>query len=190
MIKIFNPTDKVFINNGEKILQPIKAKVHKEDNGDYYLNLEVGIEYIDYIVKDNIIVAPTPTGEQAFRLDNPEKKKNKISAKAWHVFYDAENYLIEDSYVVEKNCNDALDHLNNATDTVSPFTTIADVPTVTSFRCVRKSLYEAIQTIIERWGGHLVRDNFNIEIRTQIGKDNQVTIRYKKNLKSTIKKKI
>lgn len=183
MIKIFNPTDKVFINNGEKILQPIKAKVHKEDNGDYYLNLEVGIEYIDYIVKDNIIVAPTPTGEQAFRLDNPEKKKNKISAKAWHVFYDAENYLIEDSYVVEKNCNDALDHLNNATDTVSPFTTIADVPTVTSFRCVRKSLYEAIQTIIERWGGHLVRDNFNIEIRTQIGKDNQVTIRYKKNLK-------
>jgi phage minor structural protein len=183
MIKIFNPIDKVFISNGEKILLPIRAKVHKEDNGDFYLDVEASIEYIDYIVQGNIIVAPTPTGEQAFRIDSIEKKRTKISAKAWHVFYDAENYLIADSYVVDKNCNDALDHLNNATDNESPFTTISDITTITSFRCVRKSLYEAIQTVIERWGGHLVRDNFNIGIRTQIGQDNGVTVRYKKNLK-------
>jgi len=48
---------------------------------------------------------------------------------------------------------------------------------------VRKSLYEAIQTVIERWGGHLVRDNFNIGVRAYIGQDNGVTVRYKKNLK-------
>jgi phage minor structural protein len=183
MIKIFNPTDKSFLNNGEKILQPIRAKVHKEDNGDYYIDVEAGIEYIDYIVQNNIIVAPTPTGEQAFRIDSVEKKKTKVSVKAWHVFYDAENYLIEDSYVVDKNCNDALDHLNNATDNKSPFGTISDITTIASFRCIRKSLYEAIQTVIERWSGHLVRDNFNIEIRSQTGQDNGVTIRYKKNLK-------
>jgi phage minor structural protein len=183
MIKIFNSTDKSFLNNGEKILLPIKAKVHKEDNGDYYLDVEASIEYIDYIVQNNIIVAPTPTGEQAFRIDNVEKKRTKISAKAWHVFYDTENYLIADSYVVDKNCNDALDHLNNATDNKSPFTTISDITVTASFRCVRKSLYEAIQTVIERWGGHLVRDNFNIGIRGTIGQDNGVTIRYKKNLK-------
>ena len=35
MIKIFNSTDKVFLNNGEKILQPIKSKIHCEDNGDF-----------------------------------------------------------------------------------------------------------------------------------------------------------
>ena len=183
MIKIFNPTDRVFLNNGEKILKPVKAKVHCADNDDYYLDIEMGIEYIDYIVQGNIIVAPTPSGEQAFRIDNVEKKRTKISARAWHVFYDTENYLIEDSYVVDKNCNDALDHLNNATETRSPFLTISDITTIASFRCVRKSLYEAIQTIIERWGGHLVRNNFNIGIRSQIGQDNGVTIRYKKNLK-------
>lgn len=183
MIKIFSSTDKIFTNNGDKIIKPFKAKIRKEDNGDYYLNLEASIEYIDYIVQGNIVVVPSPTGDQAFRIEDIETKTNKIAAKCWHVFYDTEKYLIEDSYVVDKNCNDALDHLNNAADTKSPFITLSDVQTVGSYRCIRKSLYEAIQTLIERWGGHLVRDNFKIEIRSKIGQDNGVLVRYKKNLK-------
>jgi len=103
--------------------------------------------------------------------------------RCWHVFFDSKNYLIADSYVVEKNCNDALDHLNNATEPQSEFTVISDVNTVSSFRCVRKSLYEAFQTVLERWGGHLSLDFFNAGIRNQIGQDNGVTVRYAKNLK-------
>ena len=183
MIRLFSSTDKTFTTNGDVVLHPLKAKVHKEDNGDYYLNLETGIEYVDYLVEGNIVVVDTPQGDQAFRITNPQKTRSKITVKAWHVFYDSENYLIEDSYVVDKNCNEALDHLNNATEPQSPFTTISDVATVDSYRCVRKSLYEAIQTVIERWGGHLVRDNFNIGIRTSIGQDNGVTVRYRKNLR-------
>lgn len=92
--------------------------------------------------------------------------------------------MIEDSYVVDKNCNDALDHLNLATSDSSPFTTISNVTNIASFRCVRKSLYEAIQVVLERWGGHLVRDNWTIGIYDSIGQDNGVTIRYAKNLKN------
>ena len=55
--------------------------------------------------------------------------------------------------------------------------------TINSFRCVRKSLFEAVQTVLERWGGHLVRDNFNLQIRDSIGSDNGVTVQYRKNLK-------
>ena len=36
MIKIFSPSDKIFSSNGDVVLRPLKAKVHKEDNGDYY----------------------------------------------------------------------------------------------------------------------------------------------------------
>lgn len=183
MIKLFSSIDTSFASNGDKIIIPTKAKIHKEDNNDFYLDLECGLEYINDLTENRIIVAPTPQGEQAFRIRNIEKTKNKIKAKCWHVFYDSEDYLIEDSYVVDKNCNDALDHLNMATDNASPFTTLSDVQTISSFRCVRKSLYEAIQTVLERWGGHLVRDNFNIEIRSKIGKDNEVVVRYAKNLK-------
>ena len=183
LVKIFSQTDKNFTSNGDIICSPLKAKVTKQDNGDYYLNIECGLEYIDYFVTGNIIVAPTPTGEQAFRISNPEKTKTKLSCKAYHVFYDSENYAIADSYVVEKNCNDALAHLNAATDQTSPFSTFSNVTTVDSFRCVRKSLYEAVQTVLERWGGHLVRNNFSIQILSSIGQDNGVTVRYKKNLK-------
>ena len=183
MIKVFGQTDKSFLSNGDVVLQPLRAKVRKEDNGSFYLDLETDLTYLDYLVEGNIVVANTPQGDQAFRITNPQKTRSKISIKANHVFYDSQNYLIADSYVVDKNCNDALDHLNSATDIESPFKTISDITTVNSFRCVRKSLYEAIQTVLERWGGHLVRDNFTIGIRAEIGQDNGVTVRYKKNLK-------
>lgn len=183
MIKIFNSTDKIFTSNGNIIVKPRKALIHKEDNDAYYLDLEAGIEYAEHLVEGNIIVANTPQGEQAFRVSNPSKTRTKVKVKAYHVFYDSKNYLIEDAYVVDKNCNDALDHLNSATEPKSPFKTISDITTVNSFRCVRNSLYEAISTVLERWGGHLVRNNFTIGIRSAIGQDNGVTVQYQKNLK-------
>lgn len=183
MIKLFQSTDKLFSTNGDKTIQATKAKIHKEDNGEYYLDLETGLEYVDDLVEGAILVAPTPQGEQAFRVTNPQKTRRKVTVKAYHVFYDSRNYLIEDSYVVDKNCNAALDHLNKATDNPSPFTTLSNVATVDSYRCVRTSLNEAIGVVLERWGGHLVRDNFNIKILADIGHDNGVTVRYRKNLK-------
>lgn len=183
MIRVFSPSDTDFTSNGDVVIQATLAVVHKVDNGDYFLELQCGLEYVDFVKSENIIVAPTPQGAQAFRIENVELTRTKISVKAWHRFYDSKNYLIADSYVVDKNCNDALDHLNSATDNESPFTTLSDVQTVASYRCVRKSLYEAINTVLERWGGHLVRDNNSIQIRQSIGSDNGVTIQYRKNLK-------
>ena len=183
MIRLFGTTDKEYSSNGDKVLLPRVAEIHKEDNGEYYLDIDLGLEYADDFTQNRIIVANTPTGNQAFRIGNVKKTKSKLSAKCYHVYYDSENYLIEDSYVVDKNCNDALDHLNNATDNTSPFTTLSNVNVVNSYRCVRRSLEEAIQVVLERWGGHLVRDNYDIKIMNSIGSDNGVVVRYGKNLK-------
>ena len=183
MIKLFNQTDTIFANNGEKIINPMRAKVFKEDNGSFYLDLETSLSYVNDITQGRIIVAPTPQGEQAFRIGSPEVTKHKIIVRCKHVYFDRENYLIEDSYVVDKNCNDALDHLNSATSDVSPFQTISNIQTIASYRCVRKSLKEADDVVLERWGGHLVRNNFTVGIMATIGQDNGVTVRYKKNLK-------
>lgn len=183
MIKLFGQTDTDFTSNGDVVILPLRAVVHKEDNGDFYLDLTTSLKYVDDLTEGRIIIAPTPQGEQAFRVGNVQQTKNKLNTRCWHVFYDSKNYLIVDSYVTQNDCNYALDHLNSATTPASPFTTLSDVETVASYRCVRTSLYEAIQTVIERWGGHLVRNNFNIQIRDQIGQDNGVTVRYGKNLK-------
>ena len=184
MIKLFGINDTLFNSNGDKVIIPLRAKVYKEDNGSFYLDFECSLDYINDIVAGNILVVPTPQGEQAFRISSATATRSKITAKCYHIFYDSKNYLIEDSYVVDKNCNDALDHLNSATSDLSPFTTLSDVNSTNSFRCVRKSLYEAINVVLERWGGHLVRDNFNIKIKNEIGQDNGVVVRYGKNLKN------
>ena len=190
MIKVFNAEEKSFSSNGEKVLQPLKAVILKEDNGDYELELETRIEDKNYIVNDKIIVCDTPWGKQGFRVYNPQKKSSKITCTCKHLFYDSANYLIADSNVVGKTCADALNHLNAACDSVTPFTTSSDIKAVNSFRCVRKSLEEAINVVLERWkeengeSGHLVRDNFNIEIRKSIGQDNGVTLRYGKNIQN------
>lgn len=182
MIKAFNATDKNYSSNGDAVIQATKARVKNSDNGDYYLELTCGTEFSDYIQANNILVVPTPQGEQAFRIRTVTKKNKKLEAKAWHVYYDSLNYVIADSYAVNMTCNEALQHFNAATDTTSPFTMSSNITTINSYRCVRTSLAGCIDTIIDRWGGHLVRDNFNINILGSIGVDNGITIQYKKNL--------
>ena len=139
MIKLFGITDKPGVNNlystnGDLVIKPKKAVVTKEDNGEFYLELETAESYAAYLTEGRIIVANTPQGEQAFRVNNVSLKKHKVKVRAYHVFYDSEDLLIKESNVVFKNCNDALDQLNMATDTQSPFTTISDVKTINSIQ--------------------------------------------------------
>lgn len=184
MIKVFGATDTLYSSNGDVIIMPLKARVINKDNGDFYLEMVCGTEYNEYLASNNILVAPTPQGEQAFRIRDITKQKNKITVKAWHVFYDSENYLIEDSYAVDKTCNEAMDYFNNATDNPSPFTMLSNITDINTYRCVRTSLYECLQVILSRWGGHFYRDNWSISILDSIGVDNGITIQYKKNLQN------
>lgn len=190
MISVYPSTERNFYDNGIKILKPLKAKIRKEDNGDYYLEIKDKIEFIDYYQADMIVRASTPWGNQPFRLSNPDIENDIITCKGYHVYFDSKNYIIVDSYVADKNCNDALDHLNMATDTQSPFTTISDITRVNSYRCIRKTLEEAFASVIEKWGGHLVRDCFNVAIRDTIGEDRGIVLSYEKNIKKMAKKEI
>ena len=181
MIKIYEPTEVLFDHNGLKILHPTKAENYIEDNGDYYIDVESSIDDLEYLQEGMIIRAATRWGEQGFRLTNPVRKNNKISVKGYHLWKDSSKYIIFNSYVENKNCNDALDHLNSACDVGTPFTTISDITTINSTRIVRQSLEEAIATVIEKWGGHLYRDNWVIGVKSKIGEDRGITIKYGKN---------
>lgn len=182
MISVYDSNERLFKTNGIKILKPLQAIVTKEDNGDYFIELKDTIDNLNYYQAGLIVRVPTPWGYQGFRLTNPKTSKRILTCKGYHLFFDTKNYLIKDSYVVDKNCNDSLDHLNNACDSVTPFTVLSDVSTISSYRCVRKTFEEAIVVVLERWGGHLVRDNFKIEIRNEIGEDRGITLRSGKNI--------
>ena len=78
MIKSYEATETLFNHNGLKILHPTKAEIYIEDNGEYYINIEAGIEDQEYLQEGMIIRANTRWGEQGFRLSNPQKKNKKI----------------------------------------------------------------------------------------------------------------
>lgn len=183
MIKLFQPSDTLFSSNGDVVILPIKAKVHKEDNGDYYLDIVTGLEYAEFIAKGAILVADTPQGEQAFRVTNPQKDMHKITARAWQVFYDTENYVITDYQFENKDLAEILAELNDHATPESPFTTFTDEPFFGTGRFTMTSLYYAIIELINGFGGHLIRDNFSFGINQNIGADNGVTVEYRKNLK-------
>ena len=133
---------------------------------------------------DKIIFDIHDVIEDIIAQNNIEKNQSKIKLKAKHIYFDTKNYVIKDNYIEDKDCNYALDYLNSNTDTESPFTTSSDITTNNSYRCVRKSLEESISTIIDKWGGHLVRNNFNISVNSTIGKDRGVTLKYLKNIQT------
>lgn len=184
MIKVYDSNERVFSNNGIKVLHPLVADITKEDNGDYYVELQDTIDNIDYYQNGLIVRIPTPWGVQGFRMSNPTVKNNKISTKAWHLSYDSKNYIIADAYAVDKNCNDALAHFNDSTDVLSPFTTLSDISTIASTRAIRKTLYEVYGWLLseDKYGGHWYRDNWTLGIKARCGEDRGVVLAIGKNI--------
>ena len=184
MIKVYDSNERVFNHNGIKILHPFVAEITKKDNGDYYVELEDTIENLDFYQNGLIVRIPTPWGVQGFRMSNPTVKNRKVSVKAWHLFYDSKNYIIKDSYAVDKNCNDALVHFNDSTDVLSPFSTLSDITSICSTRAIRKTLYEVLVWLVsgEKYGGHWYRDNWTLGIKGRCGEDRGVVLAVGKNI--------
>ena len=184
MIRVYDATERLFNHNGIKALHPLFAEITKIDNGDYYIELEDTLENLEYYQKGLIIRASTPWGNQGFRCDNPIIKNNRITCKAWHLTYDAKNYLIKDSYAVDKNCNDALNYFNDNTDITSPFDVSSDITEISSTRVVRQTLFNVFERFIsaDKYGGHWVRDNFSFGINASVGQDRGVVLAYQKNI--------
>ena len=184
MIRVYDSNETLFESNGIKILHPLVAEITKRDNDDYCVELRDTIDNLEYYQKGMIVRIPTPWGIQGFRCENPSVKNNRVECTAWHISYDAKNYIIKDANAVDKNCNDALDQFNSATDIPTPFTTISDISKTVSTRVIRKSLFEAYELLIseDKYGGHWFRDNFTLGIRNSIGEDRGVVLAQNKNI--------
>lgn len=184
MIRVYNATERLFDNNGKKILHPLFAEITKVDNGDYYVEIEDILDNSEYYQKGQIYGIDTPWGRQGFRCDNPIIQNNRISCKAWHLSYDSKNYVINSATAELKNCNDALNHYNDNTDTTSPFTVISNIGKLMTTTMERKSLFDVFTELIseEYYGGSWYRDNYNFGIMSGLEQDKGVVLAYNKNI--------
>ena len=173
-----------FDNNGLGVLnEPILAEVTEELNGQYYLEIEypANSKKTIYLKEFNIIKADN----QLFRIYKVEKVQSadkRVKAYANHIYYDLANYFIEDEKPTNASVKTAMQKAM-ISDLSTIYSVDSDIIIPNTLYMVELSPAEAMFKIIDRWGqGELVRDNYDIKILKQRGKDNGVLIKYGKNI--------
>ena len=111
MIKIFDSIDTSFNTNGNIVINPLKLiETKKKSLNGWYINVEIPIEYKEYIQQDKLCVVKTKSKlrPQAFRIGNIEYTQRKIIFTANHVVFDAKDYFLADVRPTELNALNSL----------------------------------------------------------------------------------
>ena len=62
MLKIYEENATTFLNNGIATLHPHKALIYKEDNGDYYIEIESPVEDFSWVSLRGPLSCPAKKG--------------------------------------------------------------------------------------------------------------------------------
>lgn len=188
-ITIYDSKEKDFINNGLAILEDCyRCEVDEVMNGLYNLELEYPTDdnKSKYLVKNNIIKASTPNGEQPFRIYRVLENLDTTIVYAKHIFFDLVANFLMDCRHKFATCQQALEDILSSTLYKHNFTCSSNIIERSNAYYIRKNPIEAILTeensIVSMYNAEILRDKFKIIANDSIGKDNHVIIEYKKNL--------
>ena len=188
-ITVYDSKEKDFINNGLAILEDCyRCEVEEVMNGLSNLELEYPTDNnkSKYLVKDNIIKASTPNGEQPFRIYRVLENLDTTIVYAKHIFFDLVANFLMDCRHKFATCQQVLEDILSSTLYKHNFTCSSNIIERSNAYYIRKNPVEAILTeensIISMYNAEILRDKFKIIANDSIGKDNHVIIEYKKNL--------
>lgn len=191
MIRIFDERETDFSHDGIEILDDITISCisEREINGTWFLNAEFlrDEDKSNSIENRRILKVPTAINEQLFRIVSMKVTKSKIMVYAEHIFFDNRYNFIADTYVVQKDGNNALQQMMGACQYKNNFRGLSTVPTIASTRLIRKTFIDAIMgdsdnSFINRWGGEIELDNFDFKIKSEIGENRGVEVTYGHNM--------
>ena len=183
MIRLFAPDETNFDHN-EIVLSPHRCHVEEEENGDFLLEYESAPD--PRITDGAIIKAPTPRGDQLFRIFRPTHTLRKTKAQAQHITYDLGDNFLEDVRPTATTGSGAIASILGGTLYPHPFTGSSTVANISTAYYVRRNPIQALigidSCLVRRWGGYIKRDNFHI-YHIPSGRDLGYEIRYGKNLR-------
>lgn len=174
-------------------IAPIYCRIKEELNGMYELEIEHpydDLKKFKKIQNDRIIKAPTPRGYQFFRIYRVVSNLKSIKVYAKHISYDLYDIPIRSRGINLQNATPQMiaQELNDLRG-LSGATIQTDLEgEASNFTTNQTSIFKVIlnqenqNSIIQNFGGELLRDNLNISILKNIGKDRGFTVRYGKNL--------
>lgn len=192
MITLYKPNETDFTHNGIGVLDAniYEAEVEEILNGLYVFTFSYPLFAPHGIEIDGmcIVKVPTPDGDQLFRVATPQPSMGELRVQCYHIFYDLTENLIEDIFITAEGGYAAVNRISKGCQYMHPFTFYSDIQKVASSRLVRKNPVEALldtgqdNSFINRWGGELKRDNFDVKMLANRGIDRGVVIQHKKDL--------
>lgn len=187
MIQIYLPNNIDYEHNGDAVLEPISCECEMTLNAEWHLELEYPVdeEKFKMIIREAVLSVPTPIGErQLFRIYETEKNDDSVTAFAFPIFFDSkDDHILLDLRPTAKNGQEALDIMCAG----SRYTGTSDITAASTAYYIRTNLMEAIngdidQSFINRWGGEILYDNYQIIINSHAGGDYGVRAEFGYNL--------
>jgi phage minor structural protein len=197
MIQVYNPSNKDFNINGDMVIQPSIAELSVELNGIASIEMELPFDEFgrwEYVIKDSIIRCPTPWDKdkgQLFRVYETEKDMDRYKVYARHIIADlmkltAKDLKNDDVLIVATGITDGQGAINKLLANTK-FVGHSNITKTDNTRWERKLITEALlsddeNSFINRWGGELLYNNFDVYMNIKIGDNYGVKISYGKNL--------
>lgn len=200
MIQVYLSTNTNFDKNGDMSLQPLSYEVSTAGiNQAVEFTIEHEIdEYgrYEYLQKGNVIKAFTPWDlkkGQLFRIEDIDKdsKEGIIIASGYLIFYDNVKTYVKDF----NNENVLICDTGNATGEEAikkifkntNYIGHSNIMRISRSRLERKNIVAALtgddeNSFVNRWGGELFIDNFDIYMNEKIGHDTGLIISYGRNM--------
>lgn len=192
MIQLYKSDNTNYDKNGDMVLMPSSCILKQELNGSNEIELEHPFDKIGrwkYLLNDNVIKIPVPEGRmhrdhtQLYRIYNIVKNDDNITAYARHIFYDLIDKVLINVKPYLETGQEALFHILEGTD----FTGYSDIEKVDTADYSLKNVVEAIsgtdESFLNKWGGEITLDNFDVRIEKSRGNDNGVRAEFGYNLK-------
>ena len=181
-IEIYLKTNTNYSMNGDITLTPISCTYKASE---HLVTLEHPIDdigrwkYVDY---ENVISVEDEK-KKLYRIFNVVKSLYSITAYARPLFFDLIDNILLDVRPTLKNGEEALNIILEGTG----FNGHSNISTINTSYYVRKNIVEAIlgndeNSFLNRWGGEVLLDNFDIYINDKIGSDNGVRVEFGYNL--------
>lgn len=185
MIWLYASDNENYSKNGDIALVPNVCEI---DTSEWELTLNHPIDEEGRwksIIEGAVIKVPSfLNNDQLFRIFKKEKADDGVEVKANPIFFDSANdTMLIDVRPTDKNGQQALDILTQNTK----YSGSSDIDNISTAYYQYKNLMEALMSddensFINRWGGEVLYDNFNVIINKNIGEDRGVQLLYGKNI--------
>ena len=197
MIQIYKPSNTNYTSNGDMTLQPSEAEIQAKLNGTWQAELSHPIDAEGrwkYIEDQAVLKMPSFNGEQLFRIVKKSKSDSGITMIAEPIFLDAKgDCYLKDIRPTNVNGQQAL---NQMLAPNKKYSGKSDIALKTTAYYQDKNLIQALNgeednSFINRWGGEIIYDNFQVIVNKRAGGDYGVQILYGKNIeKDGIKEEV